>query len=56
MFIAFVDDIFPEGPEQIEVLLSAAPGALVVSPAYASVTILNDDPQLPGIHVYSYAG
>ena len=56
MFIAFVDDIFPEGPEQIEVLLSAAPGALVVSPAYASFTILNDDPPLPGIHVYSYAG
>jgi hypothetical protein len=49
VFISFVDDVFPEGPEQIEVFLSAAPGALVVSPAYASVTILNDDPPLPGI-------
>ena len=49
MFITFVDDVFPEGPEQIEVFLSAAPGALIVSPAYASVTILNDDPPLPGI-------
>ena len=56
MFITFVDDVFPEGPEQIEVFLSAAPSALVVSPAYASVTILNDDPPLPGIHAYSYAG
>ena len=56
VFIAFVDDVFPEGPEQIEVFLSAAPGALVVSPAYASITILDDDPPLPGMHMYSYAG
>ena len=49
VFIIFVDDVFPEGPEQLEVFLSAAPGALIVSPAYASVTILNDDPPLPGI-------
>ena len=49
MFITFVDDVFPEGPEQIEVFLSAAPGALVIPPAYAPITILNDDPPLPGI-------
>ena len=49
MFISFVDDVFPEGPEQLEMFLSAAPGALIVSPAYASITILNDDPPLPGI-------
>ena len=49
MFITFVDDVFPEGPEQLELFLSAAPGALIVSPAHASVTILNDDPPLPGM-------
>ena len=44
----FIDDVFPEGDEQFEVFLSAAPGALVVSPAYAIVIILNEDPPLPG--------
>ena len=44
----FIDDVFPEGDEQFEVFLSAAPGALIVSPAYATVTILNEDPPLPG--------
>ena len=48
VFITFIDDAFPEGPEQFEVFLSAAPGALGVSPAYASITILDDDPPLPG--------
>ena len=46
--IEFIDDVFPERDEQFEVFLSAAPGALVVSPAYATVTILNEDPPLPG--------
>ena len=45
----FMDDVFPEEDEQFEVFLSAAPGALVVSPAYATVTIRNEDPPLPGI-------
>ena len=49
VFITFIDDVFPEGPEQFKVLLSAAPGALIVSPAHASITILNDDPPLPGM-------
>ena len=48
VFIDFVDDMFPEEDEQFEVFLSAAPGALVVSPAFATITILNDDPPLPG--------
>ena len=47
--IDFIDDVFPEAAEQFEIFLSAAPGGLVVAPAYASVTILNDDPPLPGI-------
>ena len=46
--IEFIDDVFPEGGEQFEIYLSAAPGGFVVSPAYATVTILNDDPPLPG--------
>ena len=49
VLITFIDDLFPEGAEEFEVFLSAAPGALIVSPAYASVTILNNDPPLPGI-------
>ena len=49
VFINFVDDVFPEGPEEFEVFLSASPGALIVPSAYASVTILNDDPPLPGM-------
>ena len=48
VLMEFIDDVFPEGHEQFEVFLSAAPGALVVSPAYATVTILNEDPPLPG--------
>ena len=54
VLLTFVDDVFPEGPEEFEVFLSAAPGALIVSPAYATVTILNDDPPLPGIWSYSH--
>ena len=48
VLMKFMDDVFPEGDEQFEMFLSAAPGALVVSPAYATVTILNEDPPLPG--------
>ena len=50
--IEFVDDVFLEGDELFEIFLSASPGGLIVSPAYATVTILNDDPPLPGIHLY----
>ena len=49
VFIDFINDVFPEGAEQFEVFLSAAPGSLIVSPAYATINILNDDPPLPGI-------
>ena len=52
--IDFIDDVFPEAAEQFEIFLSAAPGGLVVAPAYATVTILNDDPPLPGIAGDSY--
>ena len=48
--IEFIDDVYPEGEEQFEIFLSASPGGFVVSPAYATVTILNDDPPLPGIY------
>ena len=50
VFTDFVDDVFPEGDEQF---LSAAPArcsSSLLPPAFASLTILNDDhshPQAP---------
>ena len=52
--IEFVDDVFPEGAEQFEIFLSASPGGFIASPAYAIVTILNDDPPLPGTKVHTH--
>ena len=48
VMIDIVDDVFPENTEEFEVFLSTSPGVYIVSPAYANVTILNDDPPLPG--------
>ena len=48
VMIDIVDDVFPENIEEFEVFLSTSPGVYIVSPAYANVTILNDDPPLPG--------
>ena len=47
--IALVDDVFPEGVEVFEVLLSTSPGVFIDSPSRATVTILNDDRDLLGI-------
>ena len=46
--IPLVDDVFPEEQEVFEVILEASPGVFIDSPASANVTILNDDPDLPG--------
>ncbi len=46
--ITIVDDVFPEEAEQFEVILTASPGVFIDSPASTTVTILNDDPDLPG--------
>lgn len=46
--IPVIDDVFPEETEQFEVILTASPGVFVDSPASAIVSILNDDPDLPG--------
>ena len=54
VFVRLVDDVFPEKDEKFEVFLSAAPGALIVPPAFATVTILNDDPPLPGTYTNIY--
>ena len=49
--VPLVDDVFPEGLEEFEVILSASPGVFIDSPASAIVRILNDDPDLPGIYL-----
>ena len=46
--ITLTDDVFPEELEQFEVFLAASAGVFIASPARAVVSILNDDPQLPG--------
>ena len=46
--ITLTDDVFPEELELFEVLLAASPGVFIDSQARAVVTILNDDPELPG--------
>ena len=46
--VPLVDDVFPEEVEQFEVVLLASPGVFISSPASAIITILNDDPNLPG--------
>ena len=46
--IPLVDDVFPEEQEEFEVILEASPGVFIDSPASATVSILNDDPDLPG--------
>lgn len=48
--IALTDDVFPEAMEHFEVVLASSPGVFIDSPARALVTILNDDPELPGMH------
>ena len=47
--IAIVDDVFPEVAEEFEIYIYSSPGLFVDSPAMATVTILNDDPDLPGV-------
>ena len=42
------DDIFPEDDKVFEVYIGATPGAFVSPNAHVNVTILNDDPPLPG--------
>ena len=42
--IDIVDDDLPEGNEVFEVFLSTSPGVYIISPAFAIITILNDDP------------
>ena len=49
--VPLVDDVFPEGLEEFEVILLASPGVFIDSPASAIVRILNDDPDLPGIYL-----
>ncbi len=46
--VSVIDDVFPEMSEHFEVLLHASPGVFIQSPSRAIVTILNDDPDLPG--------
>ena len=46
--IPLVDDVFPEEQEEFEVILEASPGVFIDSLASANVSILNDDPDLPG--------
>lgn len=43
------DDVFPEENKTFEVFLSPASGVFINPIAYATVTILNDDPELPGM-------
>jgi len=40
--------MFPEKLEKIEVLLHKSAGVFIDSPSRAVVSILNDDPALPG--------
>ena len=47
--ITLVNDVFPENTEQFEVLLHASPGVFIDSPSRTIVSILNDDPDLPGM-------
>ena len=42
------DDVFPEPDRTFELFLSAAEGVFIFPFAAATVTILNDDPDLPG--------
>jgi hypothetical protein len=46
--ITILNDVFPEEVEQFEVILTSSPGVFIDSPAHVAVTILNDDPDLPG--------
>lgn len=46
--ISLVDDIFPEEDETFEVLLTASPGVFLYPHTEMVVTIINDDPDLPG--------
>ena len=52
--ITISDDVFPEEAEQFEVILTASPGVFIDAPASAVVTILNDDPDLPGTHIKNH--
>lgn len=52
--IALVDDVIPECVEEFAVLLYTSPGVFVDTPARIIVTILNDDPGLPGTYIVSY--
>ena len=49
--ITISNDVFPEEAEQFEVIISASPGVFIDAPASAVVTILNDDPDLPGTQI-----
>ena len=49
--ITISNDVFPEEAEEFEVILTASPGVFIDAPASAVVTILNDDPDLPGTQI-----
>ena len=42
------DDVFPEGSKSFAIFLTAAPGVYLSPTTVVNVTILNDDPALPG--------
>ena len=42
------DDVFPEANKSFEIFLTASPGAYLFPDTVVMVTILNDDPPLPG--------
>ena len=45
------DDIFPAPNKSFEVYLASSPGVYLSPFTYTVVTILNDDPDLPGMCV-----
>ena len=45
------DDNFPEANKMFEVYLAFSPGVYLSPVTYTMVTILNDDPDFPGMHV-----
>ena len=47
--LSFVNDVFPEADEEFDVYLAVSPGTFITEPSSAVVTILNDDPDLPGV-------
>ena len=42
------DDVFPEGSKSFDIFLTASPGVYLSPTTVVNVTILNDDPALPG--------